>query len=171
MQARMKLEAEIKAQKEFERLQYEEYKEENFNRNDSNIICPVCEKSLDINSLDFHECICVNCRMPVASNLLNEHREECEHNGSHENNNVHHSDSSEVNNLTKEQIENLPIMKYKEQGHEGIEEEKCIICMEKYIGEQKLRYLPCLHRYHVECIDPWLGQTAICPTCKVEVVI
>lgn len=32
------------------------------------------------------------------------------------------------------------------------------------LGDQ-LRFLPCLHTYHRECIDDWLMRSATCPSC------
>ncbi|OLP92489.1 E3 ubiquitin-protein ligase RLIM [Symbiodinium microadriaticum] len=44
--------------------------------------------------------------------------------------------------------------------------EACAICCEQFVEADHLRLLPCLHRYHVQCIDRWLGQSQTCPICK-----
>ena len=44
--------------------------------------------------------------------------------------------------------------------------EFCAICLEPYEEGDQLRTIPCLHRYHITCIDPWLEQNAQCPVCK-----
>ncbi|KAJ2021605.1 hypothetical protein IWW57_004866 [Coemansia sp. S610] len=46
----------------------------------------------------------------------------------------------------------------------------CPICLEEFdIGEQ-LRELPCLHKYHVVCIDTWLvSRSTCCPYCKLDI--
>ena len=28
-----------------------------------------------------------------------------------------------------------------------------------------IRYLPCMHTYHMECIDDWLMRSFTCPSC------
>ncbi|KAG8277458.1 RING finger protein 11 [Homalodisca vitripennis] len=28
-----------------------------------------------------------------------------------------------------------------------------------------VRYLPCMHTYHVKCIDDWLMRSFTCPSC------
>ena len=29
----------------------------------------------------------------------------------------------------------------------------------------RVRYLPCMHTYHMECIDDWLMRSFTCPSC------
>lgn len=43
---------------------------------------------------------------------------------------------------------------------------KCMVCMEEFADGETLRSLPCLHRYHQNCIDQWLVRCAACPICK-----
>lgn len=43
---------------------------------------------------------------------------------------------------------------------------KCMVCMEEFADGETLRSLPCLHRYHQNCIDQWLVRCATCPICK-----
>jgi len=45
----------------------------------------------------------------------------------------------------------------------------CMVCLEEFEVSQKLRVLPCFHRYHIGCIDPWLKRNRRCPVCKHDV--
>lgn len=47
---------------------------------------------------------------------------------------------------------------------------ECAICMEKFADGESLRTLPCLHKYHVGCIDRWLMSNRQCPICKHDVL-
>ncbi|KAG2729096.1 hypothetical protein I3760_01G235000 [Carya illinoinensis] len=49
------------------------------------------------------------------------------------------------------------------------EDAVCCICLAKYVDDDELRELPCVHVFHVECIDKWLKINALCPLCKSEV--
>lgn len=42
----------------------------------------------------------------------------------------------------------------------------CVVCLDFFLPEERIRVLPCLHQYHQQCIDPWLRQKARCPVCK-----
>ncbi|PVU89605.1 hypothetical protein BB561_005263 [Smittium simulii] len=47
--------------------------------------------------------------------------------------------------------------------------EICSMCIEDFSVGNKLRILPCNHKFHASCIDPWLlNQSALCPICKVD---
>ncbi|KAL2248828.1 UNVERIFIED_CONTAM: E3 ubiquitin-protein ligase SDIR1 [Sesamum indicum] len=42
----------------------------------------------------------------------------------------------------------------------------CSVCLEQVNAGELIRSLPCLHQFHVNCIDPWLRQQGTCPVCK-----
>ncbi|XP_022194003.1 RING finger protein 11 isoform X4 [Nilaparvata lugens] len=42
---------------------------------------------------------------------------------------------------------------------------ECVICMVEFQMEDCVRYLPCMHTYHVKCIDDWLMRSFTCPCC------
>jgi len=44
--------------------------------------------------------------------------------------------------------------------------ENCQICQERFAAGEHLRQMQCMHAYHRECIDPWLGINRTCPVCK-----
>eukprot|EP00003_Mantamonas_plastica_P000937 TRINITY_DN1070_c1_g1_i1.p1 TRINITY_DN1070_c1_g1~~TRINITY_DN1070_c1_g1_i1.p1 ORF type:complete len:134 (-),score=30.17 TRINITY_DN1070_c1_g1_i1:36-437(-) len=45
---------------------------------------------------------------------------------------------------------------------------KCSICLEQYRENDVIRTLPCLHQFHLTCVDQWLLVQANCPICKFE---
>lgn len=45
----------------------------------------------------------------------------------------------------------------------------CRVCLTDFTPGEKLRTLPCLHIYHVDCIDEWLKRNAVCPVCRQSV--
>jgi hypothetical protein len=42
----------------------------------------------------------------------------------------------------------------------------CSVCLDCFEGGGTLRMLPCLHRFHKDCIDEWLQRKPFCPLCK-----
>lgn len=45
----------------------------------------------------------------------------------------------------------------------------CSICTEDFAVGEDLRVLPCDHRYHPACIDPWLlNVSGTCPLCRID---
>ncbi|KAJ8112283.1 hypothetical protein OPT61_g5313 [Boeremia exigua] len=45
----------------------------------------------------------------------------------------------------------------------------CSICTEDFEKGQDIRVLPCDHKFHPECVDPWLlNVSGTCPLCRVD---
>lgn len=42
---------------------------------------------------------------------------------------------------------------------------RCVICMMDFEYGDPIRFLPCLHIYHLDCIDTWLMRSFTCPSC------
>ncbi|MEQ2214228.1 RING finger protein 11 [Xenoophorus captivus] len=42
---------------------------------------------------------------------------------------------------------------------------ECVICMMDFEYGDPIRFLPCLHIYHLDCIDSWLMRSFTCPSC------
>jgi len=56
-----------------------------------------------------------------------------------------------------------------EDEEEEEEADKCTICLSEFELEEDVRRLPCMHLFHVECVDQWLGQNKRCPICRVDI--
>ncbi|CAH8355921.1 unnamed protein product [Eruca vesicaria subsp. sativa] len=99
---------------------------------------------------------------------------------------------SQTRGATAEAINALPVYKFKlksrndlefsEEGEGGFllqgsekkrlisgEDASCCICLARYADDEEVRELPCLHVFHVDCVDKWLKINATCPLCKNEV--
>lgn len=50
------------------------------------------------------------------------------------------------------------------EGHLG-----CSICTDEFQKGQELRVLPCNHKFHPDCVDPWLlNVSGTCPLCRID---
>ena len=54
------------------------------------------------------------------------------------------------------------------------EDPQCVVCLEDMsseavLGKQCTSYLPCGHRFHTDCITPWLLDHPSCPTCRTPI--
>ncbi|XP_056274874.1 E3 ubiquitin-protein ligase znrf3 isoform X2 [Pseudoliparis swirei] len=46
----------------------------------------------------------------------------------------------------------------------------CAICLERYVDGEEMRVIPCAHRFHKKCVDPWLLQHHTCPHCRHNII-
>lgn len=46
---------------------------------------------------------------------------------------------------------------------------RCAICMMEFASGEAVRFLPCMHYYHIQCVDDWLMRALTCPTCMERV--
>ena len=42
----------------------------------------------------------------------------------------------------------------------------CAVCLDEFAAGDRITRLPCIHRYHAECIGKWLANSSLCPVCK-----
>jgi len=47
--------------------------------------------------------------------------------------------------------------------------EKCTICLSDFEDDECVRRLPCMHLYHIDCVDQWLATNKRCPICRVDI--
>ncbi|XP_015174906.1 PREDICTED: uncharacterized protein LOC107065574 [Polistes dominula] len=47
--------------------------------------------------------------------------------------------------------------------------EKCTICLSEFEDCESVRRLPCLHLFHIDCVDQWLCTNKRCPICRVDI--
>ncbi|KAF9182959.1 hypothetical protein BGZ51_004330 [Haplosporangium sp. Z 767] len=49
------------------------------------------------------------------------------------------------------------------------DEATCAICLGDYGPQETIRFLPCQHHFHLECVDQWLLTDKGCPLCKHDI--
>jgi len=45
----------------------------------------------------------------------------------------------------------------------------CGFCFDEYKDGEKLIYLPCMHRFHENCLDKLLNKKSLCPICQQQI--
>ncbi|PVU99314.1 hypothetical protein BB559_000820 [Furculomyces boomerangus] len=45
----------------------------------------------------------------------------------------------------------------------------CPVCMDDFVSGDRVRYLPCGHVFHTECVDAWfVKKSSLCPVCNFD---
>ncbi|PPR93363.1 hypothetical protein GOBAR_AA27313 [Gossypium barbadense] len=73
--------------------------------------------------------------------------------------------------LTQEALDRLPLEIFRSQDinverKTSRESRDCSICLESFGEGDVLTQLPCGHRFHFACLDPWLRTCGDCPYCR-----
>ncbi|XP_047322519.1 E3 ubiquitin-protein ligase SIRP1-like [Impatiens glandulifera] len=62
----------------------------------------------------------------------------------------------------KEVVESMPTVKIEECL-------QCCICLDDFeVGKEEAKEMPCKHKFHGECILPWLKLHSTCPVCRYQ---
>ncbi|KAE8682239.1 Receptor-like proteiny region, transmembrane domain- and RING domain-containing protein 2 [Hibiscus syriacus] len=73
----------------------------------------------------------------------------------------------EFHGMSKRLVKAMPSLIFTAVLDENSTSRTCAICLEDYSVGEKLRILPCCHKFHAFCIDSWLTTwRAFCPVCK-----
>ena len=54
-------------------------------------------------------------------------------------------------------------------GADTADADTCAVCYDCFNPGDEVVSLPCSHRYHAACINPWLRRATSCPTCRAMV--
>jgi len=72
--------------------------------------------------------------------------------------------------LTEAQVRRLPHEAYVKGDDADHHTAGCAICIEEYHDGESIQVLPCSHKFHTDCIVPWLTERqASCPLCKHDI--
>ena len=71
--------------------------------------------------------------------------------------------------IKKDLLNKLPENKIDDINKLNEENKKCLICLEEYVNNDNVIYLPCFHIFHKKCITQWIKKQANCPLCKINI--
>ncbi|GLJ55064.1 hypothetical protein SUGI_1181860 [Cryptomeria japonica] len=60
--------------------------------------------------------------------------------------------------MSSREVKALPSLIFTSVVDDNCTSETCAVCLEDYTAGDKLRVLPCCHKFHVICIDSWLTR-------------
>ncbi|KAF7268797.1 hypothetical protein GWI33_018146 [Rhynchophorus ferrugineus] len=63
---------------------------------------------------------------------------------------------------SKASVEALIDEKITQDGHQ------CPVCLKDFLTGDVVKIMPCKHKFHPECLLPWLSKTNSCPLCRYE---
>ncbi|KAL2893573.1 Receptor homology region transmembrane domain- and RING domain-containing protein 2 [Bienertia sinuspersici] len=73
----------------------------------------------------------------------------------------------EFHGMSSRLVKAMPSLVFTAVTEENCTASTCAICLEDYRIGDKLRILPCRHKFHTVCVDAWLtAWRTFCPVCK-----
>ncbi|XP_059635250.1 probable E3 ubiquitin-protein ligase RHY1A isoform X2 [Cornus florida] len=77
----------------------------------------------------------------------------------------------EVFGLKKKKSSRSKRFSWAKLGRKGCDQDECVVCLEQFRAGETLLHLPCAHRFHSQCLVPWLQNNAHCPCCRMGIFI
>ncbi|KAH6780424.1 Protease-associated RING/U-box zinc finger family protein [Perilla frutescens var. hirtella] len=73
----------------------------------------------------------------------------------------------EFHGISSRLVKAMPSLIFTAVLEDNCTSQTCAICLEDYNVGEKLRVLPCRHKFHAVCVDTWLTSwRTFCPVCK-----
>ncbi|XP_042057521.1 receptor homology region, transmembrane domain- and RING domain-containing protein 2-like [Salvia splendens] len=73
----------------------------------------------------------------------------------------------EFHGISSRLVKAMPSLIFTAVLEDNCTSQTCAICLEDYSVGEKLRVLPCRHKFHAACVDTWLTSwRTFCPVCK-----